>query len=181
LSEQIQTSRLRKGFLVVGIVLLILSFFFFYLASTIDYDYESGKPYNIDSAHWYNITETYNFGKVYEYYVNHAMMQQNDVIIVSFDYAGGHVVLKDSDLNIITQSRDSVFFTNYEPYSRLVEIYVTFPYDNANLTDILNFQQEHGPIIYVTYDHYGRPQWVYFGIGVVLASLAVIPVLKSKK
>jgi hypothetical protein len=30
-------------------------------------------------------------------------------------------------------------------------------------------------------NHYERPQWVYFGAGVVLSSLAVIPIFKSKK
>jgi hypothetical protein len=30
-------------------------------------------------------------------------------------------------------------------------------------------------------NHYETPQWVYFGIGVVLSSLAVIPIFKSRK
>jgi 4-amino-4-deoxy-L-arabinose transferase-like glycosyltransferase len=108
LSQQIPPLRLRKSFLVIGIVLLIVGFSFFYWASQVSSDYVT----------------TY----------------KNDVNLNSPE---GHGALFDAEL-------DEYYY--YLTISTTTEVH-----------------------------HYERPQWVYFGIGVVLSSLALVPIFKLRK
>jgi hypothetical protein len=124
LSQQIPPSRLRKGFLVIGIALLILSFFFFYWASRVDYDYHSVKNYSVTAQDFlsYRYTNSYNFSlpaegveqeTVWEYPLHSVIMNQDDALLVDFE--GGtslgpsHIVLY-SRFNSVAQSGGARFF-----------------------------------------------------------------------
>jgi hypothetical protein len=198
--------QLRRGLLIVGVILMVSSFFLFYQASVKNWDYHSEIHYNINSASWR--LAQYSFGSVYEDNVQSLIMNQNDSMTIESqnNYDAGaeewnqcRVVLKADNGTIIAQSpavvvydnSDSVdlllshtnllSFTNYAP-SRMVDIIVTFPATLANLTEILGYQQRFGyGLVYVIYDHYGPPDWLWFGGGVVLASIGLVTAYKSKK
>jgi hypothetical protein len=189
-------SLLRKGLLIIGAILMISSFFFFYQASVKDWHYHSGTHYSINSATWG--PAQYSFGSVYEDNVQSLIMNQNDSMTIHsseshFDNAElfnqCRVVLKADNGTIIAQSPDVVMddgfvdlesshpgvlsFTNYGS-PRRVDIIVTFPLVD-NLTDILNYQNYFGyGLVYVTYDHYGPPDWLWFAGGVILASIGLV-------
>ena len=77
-------------------------------------------------------------------------------------------------------SSNIVSFTNLQPYI-IIAIYITVPFD-GNVTNLWNSISASGSIsVNVTLDHYSEPNWIYFGIGVVIASLSLIAVFKSKK
>lgn len=178
-------SRLRKGFLVIGIVLLILGFSFFYWASRVNWHYVTTYNDKMNLAYPSYAQNYPQFGYSYEYYAKPyggVIMQPNDVLIVSYQsypfspQANGtfQIVLwekgltNDSMLDHVQS--DWIGYQNEQPNEILVDVvFVAQNIQNVTLssTTILN--------------HYETPQWVYFGIGVVLSSLAVIPILESKK
>lgn len=52
---------------------------------------------------------------------------------------------------------------------------MNFPATLANLTEILSYQQHFGyGLVYVTYEHYETPDWLWFSGGVVLASIELV-------
>jgi hypothetical protein len=174
-SQQIlPTSKLRKGFLAIGIVLLVLGFFFFYVASRTDYQYSSEKDYKVNITQPSNEND-YSFGNVWAYDVTSVKMQQNDVITV--EESGGGDIFGNAIFNnegVVAYSNGYVSFTTNE--EQWVSVIMTLP-SNANLS-------AYSPSIetvIVTLYHYETPQWAYFGIGIVLCSLAMIPIFKSKK
>jgi hypothetical protein len=175
MSQQTPSLRLRKDFLVVGLILLLSSFFFFYWASRVDWDYV--KTYN-DTVNlllptWSNVHPA-------EYYVRDVTMQPNDLITVSYpestEVKGAIqiVLLSPDNYSVILASSDNGFlsFTNQQPaflsLSFLVCLIVQY-IQNATLT------------ITTELNHYETPHWIYFGTGMVLSSLAVIAIFKSKK
>ena len=172
--------KLRKGFLIVGIVLLIVGFFFFYLASRIDWNYVSRNQNTVtlDSP----ISQyKYDFGEAWEYYGAPSVSMHNNELLTVEINGSVRIVLWDvsSDLSprvLITVGYGSfAAFRNSEDW-RLVRIYLVIP-TTENLTSILGKTFS----VTTTLNHYETPQWVAFGIGVVLSSLAVIPIFKSKK
>jgi len=159
---------------------LITGFFFFYLASRIDWNYMSINHNTVilDSP----ISQyKYDFGEAWNYYgAPSVSMQGNDVLVVE-DNGSVWIVLWDVSLDrpiLLTNSGygSSVVFQNSQQDWRLVRIYLVIP-TTENLTSILGKTVS----VTTTLNHYERPQWVSFGIGVVLSSLALIPIFKSKK
>jgi hypothetical protein len=183
LSQQITLSKLKKGFLVIGIVLLISSFFFFYLASV----------FNIDHVTTYQDAINFNSGGVgqkfflyigtdYTYPVNPqtVTMQPDDYLTVSFHnvYAWNgtiYIVLVRPPLGVYVNDvvayspYGALDFTNKADFEITIQVYLVSQNTNNTIS------------ITTTLNHYERPQWVFFGIGVGLSSLGVIPIFKSKK
>jgi hypothetical protein len=180
LSEQIPPpSRLRKGFLVVGIVLLILGFFFFYLASSVGYDYVTTYNNEINLAY---PSSQYPQSGAYEYYVRNVIMQPNDALTVSYPVFNGtlQIVLVEqvSDIN------NTVLAVSGYPSSERFVYYKNEPQFNGIVVNVYLVAQNIQNVTLsttMTLNHYETPQWIYFGAGVVLSSLAVIPIFKSKK
>jgi len=198
LSQQVPPppSRLRKGFLVIGLVLLILGFFFFYLGSVTNIDhvttYQNVANLNSGGMSW-NLAPL--FGSVYIYPANPqtvqtVTVQPHDYLTVSFQnvsYGSTNGTIYIVFFSPIDSESESF---NAPPGGQRIVAYS--PYGSLDFTNKANFEttiqvylfsQNTDNIIPIitTLNHYERPQWVYFGVGVVLSLLAVIPIFKSKK
>jgi hypothetical protein len=171
---------LRKGFLIVGIVLLITGFFFFYLASRIDWNYVSRNQNTVtlDSP---MSQHNYDFGEAWEYFGAPSVSMQNNELLIVENNGSVRIVLWDvsygTNPKVLTVSEYGGFvdFRNNQDW-RQVRIYLVIP-TTENLTSILSKTL----LVTTTLSHFERPQWVSFGLGVALSSLAVIPLVKSKK
>jgi hypothetical protein len=183
MSQQIPTSRLRKDFLVVGIVFLVMGFFFFYWASRSNWDYVTTHN---DAVNLYYPSRSYHdpqWGQSYEYYVRRLDIQPNDYFTVNYPESqysqiGGtiRIVLRGitADANETTLAFYNGFFlyyTNNPPYD--------FPFADVYL--VASNIQNVTISLTTELNHYETPNWALFGIGVVLSSLAVISISKSKK
>jgi hypothetical protein len=183
MSQQIQTSsRLRRSFLVIGIVLLILSFFFFYWASNVNWNIVTTEN---DKVYLYNsrvlgLGDSYPFG--YPFYS--AIVQPYDVIMVSYPeptHSNGtiHITLTYGPTFIGTPTNVATATdTNFLSYTNP-------PPNDLHVVEYLLAQNEQDLTLNITttvhhYETSQSLQWVYFGIGVVLSSLAAIPIFKSK-
>jgi hypothetical protein len=76
-------SKIRKGFLNLGIAYLVLGFFFFYWASRVDWDYMTIHNDKVNLAYPSYPSEYPQFG-AYKYYVRNVVMQPNDFLGVSY-------------------------------------------------------------------------------------------------
>jgi hypothetical protein len=117
----------------------------------------------------------------WEYYAKNVVMQPNDILSVSYPEAihiNGTlkiVLVRNIYANVLTSSGypSTDAFVNYRN-EQTSEIVVNVFLISQNMQNVML------PITMIL-SHYETPQWVIFGIGIVLASLAVIPILKSKK
>jgi hypothetical protein len=183
--------RLRIGFLVVGIVLLILSFSFFYWASRANWDYVTVHSDTVnlaDSTYLDDFFSSYGYpqwGNCYDYFVRGGIiMQLNDIIRVSFPESGlngtVHLVLMKSFLwgntgnysAVAYSDSGTLVFTNNQPYVYHESFDIRLAFENRQNATITVTTQ---------LNHYETPQWVYFGVGILFSSLAMIPIFKSKK
>ena len=196
MSQQISPSRLRKGFLVIGIVLLILGFFFFYAASLEYRNYVTTfkDTVNVSLPVPLKIAD-YGFGNslVFPTSFPDIRMQPNDLLIVECPSGvsagqiavkvyvvlfGNTSMLQYSKAEVLDWELGIVEYKNYQS-NEFVGVYLAIPAWNIpNNVTMLNTAAVPTTI---TLCHYETLHWVYFGIGVVLASLAVIPIFKSKK
>jgi hypothetical protein len=170
----------RRGFLVVGLVLLILSFFFFYWASRVNWDYVS------------TYEETVNVG--YPTYVNNYDDYVYPVNLPTIEMQSGDYLTVECSQFAPEKSSFIILFER-TPFGMVtpteVGIYPDFlSYTNLDTTEVMSVdigipsnQNVTSTTVSVTLNlnHYETPQWAYFGIGVVLCSLAMIPIFKSKK
>jgi hypothetical protein len=183
--------------IALAAILMVSSFYSFYKASVTDWHYHIETHYDLSPWAW--TPAQYSFGSVHEEGVIQLIMNQNDSMVVESqyvyvdtaeDYNECRVVLKADNGTIIAQSPpvfdndidtdlmvshpNVLSFTNYAP-SRVVDIIVTFPSTQANLTEILAYQQHFGyGLVYVDYDHYAPPDWFWFSGGVVLGSIGLV-------
>jgi len=169
--------KLSKAFLIVGIALLLSSFFLFYLASRINFDFSTTYTDTVNLREAGSGIYPYDFGSLQHFpFRPTILMEADDYLIVSYDtppngtvyivlwhYTSHPTVLKYT-------SSWSFGFLDYKASEQtLVKIYLASQNpDNAIPTRVV-------------LHHYERPQWVLFGIGVVTASLAPIAVFKSKR
>lgn len=176
-------SKLRKGFLVVGIVLLVMGFFFFYGASRVNWDYVTthNDSISLTPPLWSGNFSQFGYpqwGFSYEYYVYSVIMEPNDVITVNLNtlITGTiHIVITTWEgEEILTSANEREPLTFTTPSSLLV-------YVNIVSQNILVSQNVQNVIVTTQLNHYETPQWAFFGVGVVLSSLAMIPIFKSKK
>ena len=173
------SSKLRKGFIVVGIALLVLGFFSFYLAGRIDYDYESVNHVAIQLVSPVSVRD-YDFGSSYEFAVSYVLMHDNDVLIVENNGSVRTVLWDESygvNPKVLTYSEfgSLVYYKNNQDW-RGVRIYLTMP-TAENLTSM----QSKTVLVIASLHHYERPHWILFAVGVVLSSLALVSIFKSRK
>jgi hypothetical protein len=180
-----QPSKLRKGFLIVGVVLLITGFFFFYGASKINFEYTTSYQDTVNLSHsvaMYN----YDFGNgnqtYYEEYPAkpyNLHLQRGDHLSASYD--------------VLTRTNGTVYLVLWQSvYNEKVLTHSGYPYSINELhfwagTDIwvevyvVSVNRTNIVPVTITVYHYEPPQWVLFGGGVVLSSLALVSIFKSKK
>lgn len=175
-------SKLRKEFLVVGMVLLILGFFFFYWASRVNWGYVTTHDDAVNLFYPSRIYQDPQWGQSYEYYVRRLDIQPNDYFTVSYPESqysqiGGtiRIVLRgitaDANETTLTFNGFFMYYTNNPPYD--------FPFFDVYL--VASNVQNVTVSLTTELDHYETPQWAFFGIGIVFSSLAMIPIFKSKK
>lgn len=171
-------SKLRKGFLIVGVVLLILGFFFFYWASSVSLEYVTTYKNEVNLNSPQGVGSLFDEPEPVEYYyylvIPHSIdLQPDDFLNVSYapNLAKGNVYIKLDETPTLCISEGQLSFKNYYLYDIRVWVYLVTSNGPQNVTISATTQLT----------HYERPQWVYFGIGVVLCSLAMIPIFKSKK
>jgi hypothetical protein len=169
-------SKIRKGFLILGVVLLILGFSFFYWASRVSSDYVTTykNDVNLNSPEGHGFLIDAEPGDYYYYLViPHSInIEPDDFLTVSYapNLAKGSVYIKLEETPTVCVSEDWLGFKNYYPYDIGARVYLVA--SNAQNVTISTTTEVH---------HYERPQWVYFGIGIVLLSLALVPIFKSRK
>lgn len=177
--------KIRKSLLIIGIVLLIVGFFFFYEASRSSWDYPT---FQNNFARLAYPTGAYNYsqfghvewGYAYEYFVGDFLMLPGNSITVSYSAdtpINGtlHIVVLepfylDSLAIMATSDTDSLYFSNNGQNTITADVEIVAQ-NTQNATLLVTTQ----------FHHYEPPQWNYFGIGVVLSLLSVIPIFKSKK
>jgi hypothetical protein len=182
LSEQIKPSKLRKSFLLAGIVLLILGFFFFYWASRINWDYVSTYTESVNVGYPTTVSN-YGFGDNYVYPVNFPTIEMQ---------SGDYLTIECPSI-ALTQVVDIILFER-EPFALVTPTIVSFQiagflsYTNLGTTRVMSVylgipSNQHltstTVSVTTTLNHYETPQWGYFGIGIVFSSLAIIPIFKS--
>jgi hypothetical protein len=154
-------------------------FLLFYWASRYNWDYmtQYHETVNLNSNMFSDWNGTYYFSNNLKYIT----MQPNDQLYALFEprswngttYMGLIDVMKEREgMNDIVQNAYSngvgeLWFTSSS--EMLVQV-VVFSDSSNNVIPITT-----------TLHHYETPQWGDFGIGIVLSSLAVIPIFKSKK
>jgi hypothetical protein len=186
LSEQVFPSErsLSKVLLVIGIVLLVSSFFFFYLASRIDYDYVTKyhKVLNFDTYPHFDPSVNNSFICVGVQWMNLLITQPHDYLTINVEQlpTNGTVCLtlkSYTDYNMTTfpyTSRSEsgfIDFRNNLPTGTFVRVFLGS--NSRNMTFSLPTT--------TTLHHYETPNWLLFGAGVVLASSGLVAVFKSKK
>jgi len=201
MSQQIppHPSKLRKGFLVVGIVLLSLGFFFLYVASVngIDVVTTFHDAVDLDSAGSpHNFTDPIGLAIKYPINPYTITMQPNDYLNTSFpndiyQIEPIYIVFWDNVSNeVLKYSQplgDMLDFRNEGSSQMTIQVYLVCRNTSNTHDDSI-----HGGFTYrdeltniypvtTTLNHYERPQWFYLGVGMVLSSLAVIPIFKSIK
>jgi hypothetical protein len=176
LSQQIPPLRLRKSFLVIGIVLLIVGFSFFYWASRVSSDYVTTykNDVNLNSPEGHGALFDAELDEYYYYLVipYSIKLEPDDFLRVSYapNLAKGNVYIYLEETPTFCISEDWLGFKNYYSYDIGARVYLVA--SNVQNVTISTTTEVH---------HYERPQWVYFGIGVVLSSLALVPIFKLRK
>lgn len=178
-------SKLKKGFLIVGVVLLIMGFFFFYWASRVSWDYVTTYPDDVNlliSSAGYS----YEFGSSREYPVKpySLIMQPDDFLTVSYPlstFTNGTVCI------VIWETSPASQVLDYSPaHAYSAAGWLGFKNDQSSEIVVslnLAISNEQNVTVSVTTSlhHYERPHWILFAVGVVLSSLALVPIFKSRK
>ncbi len=180
-------SKLRKSFLIVGIALLVSSFFCFYLSSRFNWDYVTTQERNVNIGYPSTI-KNYGFGDSYVYQLTFhnsgffglgIMIMHNDYLTVKCSSIDSqqtvYAVLVDFEAvndTAFSYGLDSLTYKSPSDYE-WAGIYLAIPSNQSTTNTTVS--------VTFTFNHYETPQWVYFGIGIGLSSLAVIPIFKSKK
>ena len=185
MSEQVFPSKrsLSKSLLVIGIVLLVSSFTFFYLASRIDYDYVTRyhEVVNFDTYPYFDPSVNSSLVSVGVQWMG-LFMRPHDYLTIKVDHLPtngtvGLTLRSYRDYNLTTfryiSHSESGFidFRNDLPTETFVGVFLGS--DLRNMTFSLPTT--------TTLHHYETPNWLFFGVGVVLASLGLVAVFKSKK
>jgi len=185
LSEQVFSSKrsLSKSLLAVGIVLLVSSFFLFYLASRFDYDYVAKyrEVVSFDTYPHFDPSVN-NSGICAGVQWMGLLMQPCDYLTVKVEQppANGTVNLmlelyRDYDMTTfpyISYSESGfIDFRNNLPTEAFVTVFV------GSASQNMTFSLPTTTILH----HYETPNWLFFGVSVVLASLGLITVFKSKR
>jgi hypothetical protein len=192
LTEQIPLSKIGKGFLVVGLVLLVMGFFFFYLASRVNWDYETMHDYAVNLSYPFRTYQDSQWGQSYEYYVRRIDMQANDYVAVwypEYQYSQISGTLRIVLIGITPNGTETKLAVSSLPfylsfYNGSFINYKNYPSDDFDFADVylVTSNTQNVTISLTTeLDHYETPQWALFGIGIVFSLSAMISIFKSKK
>ena len=173
-------TQLSKALLITGIISLVASFFMFYWASRVDWEYIT-KYQNIvqfDESNYAYIRSHHDLGELYYQHVP------------PFGYSGIHMSSGDYlAISYDTPTNGTVYII---PYNGVGEDDSMLPYTNNSLLD---YQASEGIIVVpvfatdnldntlsttIIFHHYEKPEWGRFAFGIILASLAVVSVFESK-
>lgn len=121
------------------------------------------------------------------------VMQPNDLLIVECptDVSAGQIAVKVyivlfGNTSMLHYSKAEVLawemgIVEYENHKSNEFVGVCLAIPAWNIPNNVTMLNTAAVPTTITLGHYETLHWVYFGIGVVLASLAVIPILESKK
>jgi len=158
---------MMKKIKVVAIVVIVFSFFLFYLASRFDYDYVSGYNDTVDLGQAPS-SYPYDFGISRHYPTKpyKIIMQPNDYLTVSIDTfpTNGtvYIVLWDESSSKVLKYSSTFFLDFKTPDEILVEAYLA----SQNPQNVISTT--------VTLHHYERPHWLFFSAGVIVIVLATV-------
>jgi hypothetical protein len=172
-------NKLSKVLLAIGIILLVSSFFCFYLSSRFNWDYVTTQEKTVNIGYPSTI-KNYGFGDSYVYWVPFSShlsgfgvgigIQHNDYLTVKCSSVDSqqtvYAVLVDFEVvkydKAFSYGLGSLTYTSPSDYE-WAGIYLAIPSNQSttNTTVAVSF----------TFNHYETPQWGYFGVGVVLSSL----------
>lgn len=168
---------LRKSFIIIGIVLLVLGFFFFYEASRVNWDYVTEYKNTADVG-GPALVGDYGFGKWYAYpvYTPTLEMLPDDFLTVRCSDINEtvYIVLFEnppSNTTVLIYGTGLVSYTSHQNNLVFVSLYLAIPVNQNTQNATLSTT--------TTRNHYQPPHWVYFGIGAVLSLLAEVSIVKS--
>jgi hypothetical protein len=173
--------QLRKSFLIFGIALLVLGFFFFYWSIRVNWDYVTTYNNETSLAHsGFSPGNLPQFG-AYQYYAGYVVMQPNDALTVSYpeniQINGTLMTVLVDELtdNVLASStyplsNGFVDYKNEQPTFVTVEVYL-IAQNTQNVTISTT----------TTLNHFTQPQLIYFGVSAILLSLGTITIFERKE
>lgn len=167
---------------ISGITLLVLGFFFFYLAGTFDFDCVTKYHDEVNLSSISSFLYEHEFGTVSHWTMKpyDIFMQPNDYLIISYEpvdvsWTNGSVyivlwrpVSEGYPLECSTLMSRELSFENKEGREIMVQPYLASdnPYNTLSTT--------------ITLHHYERPHWLWYGLGVISGVSALIVIWKTK-
>ena len=193
----ISSSKLRKGFIIAVFVLLIMGFFFFYLASITNWDYITIQDENVQVGYPSSVSN-YGFGDSYVYPVPFPTteMQHNDyltidcilnqtisnqtaanqtVYVILFGATPANTTVLSYQagfLNLSYTNQLSLSYTNHDSL-KSVTAYFAIPSDQNLTSTTASFT--------LNLNHYDSPNWFDLGVGVLLCSIALDHVVLRRR
>jgi hypothetical protein len=176
-------SKLRKGFLIVGIVLLILGFFFFYWASRVNWNYLSAYEESVNVGYPTSVSNI--DGSIRSYFIYRVTTietQSGDYLTVECPPVvlgqEVYIILSEGEAHaiatpaLVSEGAYSVTYTSCG-MTKVIYVDLGIPSDQnltgATVSVILNLT------------HYETPQWILFSFGIITLSGAFVAVFKSRK
>jgi DNA-binding transcriptional ArsR family regulator len=179
---------LPKILLIIGIALLASSFLFFYVSSTSDYDHVTTYNYcvNLDTSPFIDTITNISFRATgYEWAI---LLQPHDYLTVRVENlpANGTADIRFEGFQLDNgESPTNLTLTDYFSLERsskngFLDFRNALPTEIwGNVFLISEISQTY--FITMTLHHYETVKWPFFGVGVVLASLGLVTVFKSKR
>jgi hypothetical protein len=180
--------RMPKIISIIGIVLLASSFLFFYLSSSSDYDHVTAYNHvvNLDTHPFFDsITNSSVQTTGYGWFI---VLQPHDYLTVSVEnlQANGTVYMMFQGIRLDNgRSRTNITLTDWFSLQRSSKNGF-LEFSNALPSEIWGdvfFDSEISQTYFITMTlhHYETTKWLFFGVGVALASLGLVTVFKSKR
>lgn len=165
---------------VLSIVLLCVSFSFFYLSSRIYWDYTSTfqEEINLDDFFY---RHPYEFGDLFKCSLDSIFMQPNDYVTMYYEplnssriYSAIYIILwyPVGECILTYSTSDFVCFKNEESQLILVYPHVALDKPNALSNNTL--------LVTVRLHHYEKPHWLCFSFGMIWSIVALIMVWKPQ-
>ena len=193
----VSSSKLRKGFIVAVVALLIMGFFFFYLAGITNWDYITIQNESVQVGYPSSVAN-YGFGDSYVYPVPFPTigLQHNDyltidcilnqtvsnqtvanqtVYMILFGATPANTTVLSYQagfLNFSYPNQLSLSYTNHDSLKN-VTIYFAIPSDQNLTSTTASFTKN--------LNHYELPNWFDLGVGVLLCSIALDQIVLRRR
>ena len=175
-----------KKFVVLGIALLLIGFFFFYWSSNVTWEHVTTYNDNVNLASGF-VYNTYDFGFVHEYTFYRVLtMQPDDRVVVTCNASA----LNETLYTVIWMNQPSLQVLDFSPKSVAYLfggsgnlIYINYYDNDIGVYFRLASKNVQNATVSVTTElhHYERPNWILFGFGVVTTSLGVVAIYESRR